>query len=234
MLVVADGMGGQGGGDVASNVAVSAVARYLLDVMPWTPFAPHTIAPQASLPGVRDRLSSALVAGDSRIKNLAAATATPHMGSTLTVALVLWPLLYVAHVGDTRCYLLRSGNLRQLTTDHTMAQVMAQAEAEPVASGSHLHHILWNALGGNDDVPKPEITRVALELGDVLLLCSDGLTKHVTDAQIAAVLAVDESTAVRCRKLVELANLNGGSDNVTVIVAVPNTAMTAPTGTTAG
>jgi serine/threonine protein phosphatase PrpC len=179
-----------------------------------------------SQPGVRAQLASALVAGDSTVRTAGARTGAPNMGTTLTLALVLWPVLYVAHVGDTRCYLMRSGMLSRLTTDHTMAQKLGEGAAEPVDAASNLHHMSWNSLGGSDQLPKPEITQVELELGDVLLLCSDGLTKHVSDAQIATLLAVDEPNAARCAKLVEYANAQGGSDNVTVVVATARVAST--------
>lgn len=220
LLIVADGMGGQGGGDVASQVAVNTVVNHLLNCMPWAVVsmtAPNAHSP--SLPDVREQLSVALVAGDQTVKSTGARTGTPHMGTTLTMALVLWPVLYVAHVGDTRCYLFRAGKLKRLTTDHTMAQQLSEISAEAIDPASHLHHILWNALGASEDLPKPEITKLELELGDVLLLCSDGLNKHVTDTQIVTVLTEGLSSAARSAKLVELANAAGGSDNVTAIVA---------------
>ena len=242
LLMVADGMGGQGGGDVASRVAVNAVASHLLNVMAWPTAAPGTpaVRENPSSPGVRDQLSSALVVGDSTVKTTAAETATPRMGTTLTMALVLWPVLYVAHVGDTRCYLLRSGRLKRLTTDHTMAQKVLEQAAEPVDVASQLHHTLWNSLGGSAELPKPEIAKLELELGDVILLCSDGLTKHATDEEIRTLLSKDESNAARCAKLVEHANVGGGSDNVTVVVATARPASAggyganAPTSTSDG
>jgi len=220
LLVVADGMGGQGGGDVASRVAVNAVASYLLNVMPWATAPPAALAARdASSPGMRDQLSSALIVGDSTVKTAGARTGTPLMGTTLTMALVLWPMLYVAHVGDTRCYLLRSGQLSRLTTDHTMAQKLAEGAADPIDPASQLHHILWNSLGGSERLPRPEVAKLGLDLGDVLLLCSDGLTKHVGDEQIAKLLSAEEPSSARCARLVALANAEGGSDNVTVVVA---------------
>jgi serine/threonine protein phosphatase PrpC len=221
LLVVADGMGGQGGGEVASRIAINTVASYLLNVMSWTSgaVAPTQAPERESLPGVREQLSSALVIGDSTVKDAAAGTATPAMGTTLTMALVLWPMLYVAHVGDTRCYLLRSGTLRRLTTDHTLAQKMASTAAIPLDPESQLNHVLWNSLGGSAEVPQPEVVKIELDLGDRLLLCSDGLTKHVSDEQIAAYLSADQPNAERCARLVDHANAGGGSDNVTVVVA---------------
>jgi serine/threonine protein phosphatase PrpC len=141
------------------------------------------------------------------------------MGTTLTMALVMGQTMYVAHVGDTRCYLLRGGELRCLTTDHTMAHRLEEASHERLEPGSQLHHILWNALGATEDLPQPEITKLSLEPGDVLLLCSDGLTKHVPDLEITRLLGAKTATGARCQRLVELANAGGGTDNVTVVIA---------------
>lgn len=219
LLVVADGMGGQGGGDIASRTAVNTVANYLLNVMPWAGAPMEVTTNPSPVTDVPDQLSSALVVGDSTVRTAGSRTATPDMGTTLTMAFVLWPVLYVAHVGDSRCYLLHCGKLSRLTTDHTLAQRVAESPAGPVAAASHLHHVLWNSLGGSDELAEPQIVKVRLELGDVVLLCSDGLTKHVDDDQIAALISVDEPNATRCARLVERANAAGGSDNVTVVIA---------------
>ncbi len=228
LLIVADGMGGQGGGDVASRTAVTSVADYLLNVMSWAKVTSVDPAARVSQTGLRAQLSSALVASDKTVKSAGAYTSTPHMGTTLTVALVLWPALYVAHVGDTRCYLLQSGALRQLTTDHNMAQRVVDESPGPIDPPAHLQNILWNALGGTDELPRPEVAKVPLQLGDKLLLCSDGLNKHVTDAQIKRVLQSPGSCASRCAQLVELANAGGGTDNITAIVAELQPAGAAP------
>jgi len=229
LLVVADGMGGQGGGAVASRTAVNAVADYLLNVMPWAKASEPTTSgrppssaehtARLSQTGVRAQLSSALVAGDAQVKTTGAQTNTPHMGTTLTIALVLWPALYVAHVGDTRCYLLQSGTLWRLTTDHNLAQRLADESPHSVDPPEYLQSILWNSLGATSDLPVPEVAKKQLEPGATLLLCSDGLNKHVSDEQIKSVLELPESCAARAARLVELANAGGGSDNVTALVA---------------
>jgi PPM family protein phosphatase len=228
LLIVADGMGGQGGGDVASRTAVTSVADYLLNVMSWAKVSPVDTAARVSQTGLRAQLSSALVASDKTVKSAGAYTSTPHMGTTLTVALVLWPALYVAHVGDTRCYLLQSGLLRRLTTDHNLAQRVVDESPVTIDPPAHLQNILWNALGGTDELPQPEVAKVELLPGARLLLCSDGLNKHVTDAQIKRVLEGPGSCASRCAQLVELANAGGGTDNITAIVAELLPAGTAP------
>lgn len=221
MLIVADGMGGQGGGDVASRVAVDAVVNHLLNCMPWLTrrSAKSASTARASLPGVRDQLSTALVEGDSTVRFAGAQAGTPQMGTTLTMALVLGRVAYMAHVGDSRGYVLHQGELRRLTRDHTLAQRLAEESAEPVGPESNLHHILWNALGATPDLPQPEIQKLVLDPGDVLLLCSDGLTRHVADPQIETILRAAVPARERCAMLVESANRGGGLDNITAVVA---------------
>jgi serine/threonine protein phosphatase PrpC len=215
LLIVADGMGGQGGGDVASRTAINAVSNYLLNALPWGAPTAETRTDRDSATGLRGQLSSALVAGDATIKTAGANTLTPRMGTTLTAALVLWPVVYVAHVGDTRCYLLRDGRLRRLTTDHNMAEKLAAAGVE----ATQLQSVLWNTLGASDQLPQPELCKLDLALGDTLLLCSDGLNHHVSDEQIRAVLESGAMSRSCCEQLVQLALQGGGTDNITVLVA---------------
>lgn len=217
LLLVADGMGGQGGGDIASRTAVNAVSSYLLNAMPWAKPAVGAVDERDSLMGLRAGLSSAVLTGDATVKTVGAKTGTPHMGTTLTAALVLWPVVYVAHVGDTRCYLLRSGKLQRLTTDHNLAGKLAEDDAR--RQNEALQSILWNTLGASDELPRPELCKLELALGDTLLLCSDGLNKHVTDEQLQAVLESGDPSRVCCAKLVQMALDGGGTDNVTALVA---------------
>jgi serine/threonine protein phosphatase PrpC len=216
LLIVADGMGGQGGGDVASRTAVNAVTSHLLNVMPWVNVSANCSPARTSL---RGELSTAVMAGDQIVRAEGAQAGTPRMGTTLTMAFVLWPFVYIAHVGDTRCYLLTSGQLRCLTTDHNLAQKFVQESVRPVEPPQQLQHILWNALGAGIDRPVPEISKVEIGSGGVLLLCSDGLNKHVSDETIQSVLESREPCAARAAKLVELANAAGGTDNITAVVA---------------
>jgi protein phosphatase len=222
LLVVADGMGGQGGGDVASRVAVQTITNYLCNVMPWVTVAQQE-APRpsaASLYGVREQLSAALTEGDLRIRDAAAEPgASQRMGTTLTLACMLWPTLYVAHAGDSRAYLVRERQLYRLTTDHTVAQQLIERGFPNVDETSHLNHILWNALGAAETELSPEVSRHPLESGDRVILCSDGLTKHVADDEILATVADGATPRATCDKLVALTLERGGSDNVTVVVA---------------
>jgi protein phosphatase len=218
VVVVADGMGGLGGGDVASATAVQAIVGYVCNVMPTIYAVEKRFAPNQSLPGVRAHLSAALSAGDAAVRTCAASGAgSANMGTTLTLAYVLWPKLYVAHVGDSRCYLLRDGRLERLTTDHTVAEQLL-AGGMPLEPSSNLHHVLWNSLGAGEVPGTPDIQRLDARRGDRILLCSDGLTKHVPDDDIGRVVGSNASLLSRCERLVSLANEAGGTDNVTVVL----------------
>ena len=141
------------------------------------------------------------------------------MATTLSIGIVVWPWLYVVQVGDSRCYHFQDGELRQLTRDQTLAQEMIDRGAltPERAHNSPLNHVLSSAIGADDAVP--EISRIDVsKRGSITLVCSDGLTKHVTDAEIADACGRLTSSEQLCRELVDLALERGGSDNVTVVV----------------
>jgi protein phosphatase len=143
------------------------------------------------------------------------------MGTTLTMAYLLWPRLYVVHAGDSRCYLLRGNRLEQVTRDHTVAQRLVDEGALSAADAeqSRWSHVLYNCVGGGTHEIKPEVYRARVEPGDALLLCSDGLSKVVPDETIRQELARRQGAEQTCRRLVDLANEAGGPDNVTAVVA---------------
>jgi len=228
LVVVADGMGGTDGGEIASAVAVQSVTEYVCNVMPWVDAKQRALDAgiesarlqgRASIPGMRTGLHHALVQGDSDVRRAAFAEGGSDMGTTVTLAYVLWPQLYVAHVGDSRCYLMRGGELVQLTTDHTLAEKMRQRTSVEVDESSPWHHILWNALGGGEYAAiEPEVHRHDLELGDVVMVCSDGLTKHATDNEIINALSSAPSSREACERMIAMANADGGTDNTTTVV----------------
>jgi protein phosphatase len=227
VLLVADGIGGGAAGEVASAVAVKAIVETLCNATPATGAAAarQSRLRAQTLPGVRVGLQSALAAGDAEIRR-AAGEGSPssvrglQMGTTATLGYVIWPQLYVAHAGDSRCYLLRDGTLQLLTTDHTYAERFRAQSGTPADPDSPWHHVLWNALGGvRNAVLQPEINRVPLQLYDTLVLCTDGLTKHVSDDTIARVASNASDAADAVETLVAMAMAGGGSDNTTVIVA---------------
>ncbi len=216
LLLVADGMGGHAAGKQASALAASAASRYLVDALAGN------LTGKSADEKVADNLKAAVVHSEASLQD----DVSHHperlgMGTTLTMALVLWPNLHLAHVGDSRCYLLRDGKLGQLTTDHTLARQLADMGAieKDQDRESRLHSILWNAIGGGESELRPQIIQLELLAGDSILLCSDGLTNEVTDDEIADVLRSPVDAAGACRALVERANASGGRDNATVVAA---------------
>lgn len=214
--VLADGMGGYRGGDVASRLAVEAVLRRLERelVAPDDAVPGHVVA---VLEGAANDANAAIRAEATRDPNLSG------MGSTLVVAVFLADCVLVAHVGDSRMYRLRGGVLERLTRDHTMLQELLDAgilAPEDVAH-SQFRGLLTRGLGVSPQV-LPEPGSHSARPGDVFLLCSDGLTDMLDDAAIAAVLQPVESLAARpedaADRLVALANAQGGRDNISVIL----------------
>jgi protein phosphatase len=134
------------------------------------------------------------------------------------MATFVWPWMYVVQIGDSRCYAFSDGRLTQVTRDQTLAQDLVDKGVLPKerAASSPFSHVLASAIGGQ--AATPEVTRLDISRrGTVLLLCSDGLTKHVSDAQIAAELGRLTSAEQVCRTLLQMALDGGGSDNVTVL-----------------
>jgi protein phosphatase len=143
------------------------------------------------------------------------------MGTTLTLAFAVnWRLL-IAHAGDSRCYLLSNGELRQLTDDHTLtAELIRQGVLTPNREAQHPYrHVVTNILGGSDPGVQVELHRLDLHPDDVLLLCSDGLIEMIPDERIAVILGEEPDPRSACERLVAEANRHGGRDNITVLVA---------------
>ncbi len=217
LLLVADGMGGQAGGRQASALAVEGIANYVLNTMPW-----FFRLREGHEDDLSDELRAALEACQRRVEVAAAAQPERRrMGTTLTLAYLLWPRLFVVHAGDSRCYIRRGGRLHQVTRDHTVAQQLVERRVlgPEEAEESRWSHVLWNCVGGGTHELNPDVYKATLKLGDTLLLCSDGLTKVLPDERIGEVLGQGASAEATCRELVSLANAGGGPDNITVVVA---------------
>ncbi len=219
LYVLADGMGGEAHGEIASGLAVETVVKHCLDGQN-NPAAPIFGDPGAGWSDKTKRLSSALHLANKKIFESSEAHEEQRgMGATLTAAWIDGSRLSLAHVGDSRAYLLRAGNLLQLTTDHSLVAeqvrrgILTSAEAER----SEMQSVLLRALGAHADI-ESETQEHQLFPRDMLLLCSDGLTRMVTDPEIAGTLQVETEPQKAAQKLVELANDAGGADNVTVIV----------------
>ena len=162
--------------------------------------------------------------GQANARVLAEAAERPElrgMGTTLTLAYSLNDVLFVAHVGDSRCYLCRHGILYRLTRDHTLVEEMVRRGALTAeeAAQHRWRHVITNAVGGDSAELKVEVHKLHLEGGDRVLLCSDGLTEMLPDEEINQVLQTEAEPEQACRRLVARANEAGGRDNITVVVA---------------
>ena len=209
LFMVADGVGGRPEGEVASGTAVRSVAHYVAHCLNCYNVSEDGEDDEKLL----HELQKAMLEGDKHVREEAAGTAT-----TLTMVMAIWPRAYLIHVGDSRCYRLRDGSLELLSTDQTMAAALVQAKAltPQQAETSQWRDVLMSALGGSETTPITVPS--SIEWNDVMLLCSDGLTKHVTDDELRSALAAGHSSEKTVRDLVQLALDRGGSDNVTAIV----------------
>jgi PPM family protein phosphatase len=216
-LVVADGMGGHAGGELASRMAISGLVKLILAMPDWIFRIDETVAKTATQRSKRRfrHLNKLLIESARRDPSVRG------MGTTLTAARIRGHDLRVVHVGDSRAYLLREGHLHRLTRDHTYVQLLVDSGhlSKEEAARCGARHLLVNALGGSSEDVEVDVDELKLTNGDRLLLCSDGLTDHLDDDAIRQVLADAAESAEACHRLVDLALARGGKDNVTVIVA---------------
>tara|TARA_R110002096_G_scaffold433887_3_gene653832 strand:- start:38302 stop:39210 length:909 start_codon:yes stop_codon:yes gene_type:complete len=216
LLAVADGLGGHGGGDLASAVALDALAGYICSTLPWG--SPHSLADAKA---IEETLEHAFWYCQERV---VAASVRKHLadtkpGTTLTMAYVVGDLGYLVHAGDSRAYLLRNGELSQLTVDHTLAQELADFGSAPEDYNSKFQNVLSNAIGAGAEGLRADVLRVALKNDDVILLCTDGLTRYLSSNELQLGLTAEANTAHAAQDLVDVARQRGGQDNITAIVA---------------
>ncbi len=228
LFVVADGLGGHPGGQLASRLVVEAMEAAIAGTLDPADAARYGVTPSAD--GER-RLRDAFHVAYQRLA-LVAGEASDLYGMATTVAAVLFDTrtsdtggfpAVVAHIGDSRVYRLRGGQFERLTHDHSWVEEQVRAGLlESEAARQHpWRSLITRALSSAEEEVDPDVNRVTLARGDRLLICSDGLSAVIADDQIAAVL--DGQTAPRleetiCQSLVHMANLAGGPDNITVIV----------------
>jgi serine/threonine protein phosphatase PrpC len=217
VMVVADGMGGHAAGEVASRMAISELFKLALAIPDWILKVDEGNAKEIA----RRSKSRLRKVGAILLERGQRDPALKGMGTTLTAARSLGRDLVITHVGDSRAYLLRKGQLHRLTRDHTYAQLLVDiGELAPtdIASSKH-RHVLTNALGGTNEEVQVDTDRVRLTDGDRVMLCSDGLTDLVDDETITRILQETTRSSDACERLVQRALDSGGRDNVTVIVA---------------
>jgi protein phosphatase len=206
VYVVCDGMGGAAAGEIASSIAVDEVLRLLV-----------ARDRNASLPAVAEE---AICAANTAIFSRAQRNhKLSGMGTTLVALVVEEAHVWVLNVGDSRCYRFRAGRLEQLTLDHSLVeeQVRLGRMSRAEALRSPLRNMITRALGTQTRVT-PDCFQFEAEPGDIFLLCSDGLTRELPDAQVQSVLSVDLPVADRCARLVEAAKKAGGHDNITAVL----------------
>ena len=219
LFVLSDGMGGEAHGEIASAMAVETVVKHCLD-FEANPAAKVVGAVEPNWSARTKRLSTAVhLANRNIFKSAEANDEQRGMGATLTAVWIDDARLSVAHVGDSRAYLLRGGGLLQLTRDHSLVAeqvrrgILTAAEAEE----SDMQSVLLRALGAQAEI-EVDAEEHTLFPRDALLLCSDGLTRVVTEPEIAGMLQAETDPIRSAEKLVALANERGGPDNITVVI----------------
>jgi protein phosphatase len=214
VAMVADGVGGGPKGEEASRLAVELVTEYVTHSLNCY----YSADPDDEAGFSRSLMEAAMQCHLGIAERSAQDAALRGMATTLTLWLGVWPRAYLLQVGDSRCYVLRDGQLRQISRDQTMAQDLIDQGilTRTDAYNTRWANVLASAIGGSQAAPV--VTRLDQRWGDVGLLCSDGLTKHVSDDRIEERLRTMTSARQVCEALIEDALAGGGSDNVTVVV----------------
>jgi protein phosphatase len=213
LAMIADGVGGLAGGEKASETALEIAMKYVASSLQAYDRSGGSNAEfveklqEAAMRSHEAVLARAQAEGDGKA-----------MATTLTLFLAVWPWYYLLQVGDSRYYLFREGVLTQITRDQTLAQDLVDQGVftRAIAARSQFSNVLSSAIGG--ETTTPVVTRLRADWRNVHLLCSDGLTKHVSDEQIGARLAAMTSAREVCEQLLQDALDGGGTDNITVIV----------------
>lgn len=199
---VADGMGGHEGGELASQIALEEASKAITSM---------ERRPKATLAKIFANANSAVL-------RMARESQQTGMGTTLTIAVLKKQRIWIGHIGDSRAYLLRGGNLEQLTEDHSLVGDLVRSGglSQDEARTHPKRHVITKAVG-TQKLIKPDIFSLAFEDGDRLLICTDGLTNHVEPDSLSK-LAAGGSPESACERLVEAAKERGGSDNITVVI----------------
>ena len=213
LFMVADGMGGAAAGEIASAMAIEGVLREVTESLSTTE------------PPTEDAFATAIKRATATANAEIHAFAIEHpefrgMGTTATVAGVLGDTVYLAQVGDSRAYLVRGGVAAQITKDQSLMQKLVEAGelTQEEAEQSERRNIILQALGPEPNI-KVDLTAQQLRRGDVLVLCSDGLSGQVRTDDIARVVTDEQDLMAACKRLIDMANEAGGPDNITVIAA---------------
>lgn len=217
-LVVADGMGGHASGEVASKIAIDVIRDYIYGIKEgkYTQIGHYL----EEFSDITNQLGSAVRLANTAIYE--AAQSNPGwqgMGTTVAAVMVNGNSLSIAHVGDSRVYLVRAGNIELLTDDHSVVyeQVKRDLLTKEEAQKSEIKNLLTRALGSLPEV-EVDCNEMTLANGDILVLCTDGLNSMVTDDDIRSVVLSTNDPDQACERLINMANEAGGKDNITVII----------------
>ena len=222
LFVVADGMGGHAAGEIASRIATESISEFIRHTVEDDGTWPHAYDDQYSR--ATNRLVAALKIANSRVLEAMRKDARLRgMGTTVVAFLLDGERLSVAHVGDSRAYLVREGQLSRITNDHSWVfeQVQAGMLTEAEAEQHPLRNVITRALGGAMTVV-PDASEIEVKPGDTFLLCSDGLTGMVSEEGILRTIVDSEGLPAACEALIQKANESGGVDNVTAVLVRAN------------
>jgi len=210
VFLVCDGMGGAAAGEVASDMTVSAMLASLAD---WSDHESSRSDPAMALHDAIAEANHTLYSKASKDNSLHG------MGTTLVALALVGDSAWIAHVGDSRCYMWRDGALKQCTLDHSLVdeQVRMGSITAEEAARSPLRNVITKAVGSQKSI-SPDVSELPLANGDVFLLCSDGLTRELDSRQIVEVLESESDLQAACTKLIDRANLSGGRDNITCVL----------------
>ena len=220
VLIVADGMGGHAAGEIASQIAVDTTFDQIKKFSTSAQKVFEVFDPKLSEEAMQ--LSAAIRTANQTIF-LAAQDNMAWRGMGSTIAAVWLPSperAIIAHVGDSRVYLFRDKTIHQLTKDHSIIseQIHQGLITQEEARNSRIKNIITRALGQRQEV-EVDVAELSIQSGDILLLCTDGLNSMVSDEEILSIVSQEKELAEKCDKLIELANHNGGRDNIAVILA---------------
>jgi serine/threonine protein phosphatase PrpC len=214
LMMVADGVGGSAKGADASRLALEAATQYVAH----STRCYYAAGSQSDAEFCEALQEAAVLCHAQLLRQSHGNPESRGMATTLTLYLGAWPRAYLLQVGDSRCYLLREGELTQISRDQTMAQDLVDlgVMTRAAASKTKLAHTLSSAIGGRS--PAPVVTALDIEWGTTVLLCSDGLTNHVSDERLRDRLRSMRSAKQVCEDLLKEALDGGGSDNITIVV----------------
>ncbi|PRX33529.1 protein phosphatase [Orenia metallireducens] len=207
IIVIADGMGGHQGGNVASSLAVKEIKEY-----------------NFNYDSLNDSIKECIELVNQRIYQEGLAKEEYYgMGTTLTMGIIKDRILIIGHIGDSRAYLFRNGNLKQLTADHSYVGELLRNNliSQEEADNHPKKNLLLKALGVKEEI-EADLVELELEADDLILLCSDGLTNMLSNDELAKILAEDLDLQKKTDKMALMANEQGGYDNITVLIYCNN------------